>query len=161
MFLRLLCRFVTAASITFRSAHFYFVNKPIPILWASRWFPHRTGVFLVWMDWETVKRYFLFVASIVIATASCAEEIKRKQEIDPSPAGAGSEWQFLSFSANCEACANEMLRTILFQVVNAAVSLLISERSSSDLTDAMTVSVFAEGHFANSAQPLNLSATSS
>ena len=47
------------------------------------------------------------------------------------------------------------------QLVSAGTSLLMSERFSSDFTEAMTDSAFAVGHFANSAQPLNLSATSS
>ena len=47
------------------------------------------------------------------------------------------------------------------QLVKAGVSLLMSERPSSDFTAAMTDSVFAVGHFANSAHPLNLSVTSS
>jgi hypothetical protein len=47
------------------------------------------------------------------------------------------------------------------QLVKAGARLLTSDRLSMDFTEAMTDSAFAAGHFANSAQPLNLSATSS
>ena len=47
------------------------------------------------------------------------------------------------------------------QTVSAGTSLLTSGAVSSDFTKAMMDSAFAEGHLAYSAQPLNLSATSS
>ena len=48
-----------------------------------------------------------------------------------------------------------------FQGVSAAVSRLRSDSLSIDFTSSMTDSVFSDGHLANSALPLNLSATSS
>ena len=51
--------------------------------------------------------------------------------------------------------------TALLQVVKAVTSLSISDIFSRDITSAITDSVFAAGHLANSAQPRNLSATSS
>lgn len=62
--------------------------------------------------------------------------------------------------------ASRFARTSRFRdadghTVSAEVSLPRSASVSSDLTAAITTSVLAVGHFANSAQPRNLSATSS
>ena len=62
---------------------------------------------------------------------------------------------------NSGRCGPDPIFARSVQAVNAAASLLTSDTLSSAFTAAITDSVLEAGHFANSAQPLNLSATSS